>query len=85
MPVMKLSDFITSDEQEMKQAVLHKGILVAKRRISDCLVFLFQIDDYYVETYCSLENKKVIEYRAFSNLHALDPYLELIEIDKLLD
>lgn len=84
MPVMKLSDFITSDEQQMKQAVLHDGILIAKRRISDCLVFLFQIDDYYVETYCSLENKKVVEYRAFSNLHALDPYLELIEIDKLL-
>ncbi len=81
---MRLSEFITSGEEEKKQAVLHTGVLVAKRKINDGLVFLFQIDDYYVETYCNLRQKQVLEYRAFRNLHALDPYLSEIKIDSLL-
>jgi len=81
---MRLSEFITSGEEEKKQAVLHTGVLVAKRKITDGLVFLFQIDDYYVETYCNLRHKQVMEYRAFSNMHGLDPYLDSIEIGGLL-
>ena len=68
----------------MKSVVLHDGVLVAKRKISDGLVFLFQVNDFYVETYCSLEQKRVLEYRAFCNLHALDPYLENIVLDDLI-
>jgi hypothetical protein len=80
---MKLSQFILSEEAEMKAAVLHQGVLVAKRNIGDGLVFLFQMEDYYVETYCSLETKSVLEYRAFRNINMLDPYLEAIPVDDL--
>jgi hypothetical protein len=82
---MKLSEFILSDEAKMKTTVLHEGVLVAKRRNADCLVFLFQMDDYYVETYCDMNSKAVCEYRAFQNVNALKPYLETIEIEDLLD
>jgi hypothetical protein len=81
---MKLSEFILAEETEMKSAVLHQGILVAKRNIRDGLVFLFQMDDFYVETYCSLKTKSVLEYRAFKNINTLDPYLDAIPIDELL-
>jgi hypothetical protein len=81
---MKLSEFILAEEAEMRSAVLHEGVLVAKRNITDGLVFLFQMDDYYVETYCNLKNKAVCEYRAFLNINSLDPYLEAIPIDDLL-
>jgi hypothetical protein len=81
---MKLSEFILAEETEMKSAVLHHGILVAKRNIRDGLVFLFQMDDYYVETYCSLKTKSVLEYRAFKNTNTLDPYLNAIPIEDLL-
>ena len=85
MNVMQLSDFILLDEAQMKIAVLHEGVLIAKRRSSDCLVFLFQMDDdYYVETYCNMQNKAVIEYRVFRNINALNPYLETIAIEQLL-
>ncbi len=82
---MQLSDFILLDEAQMKTTVLHEGVLVAKRRNSDCLVFLFQMDDYYVETYCNMQNKAVNEYRVFRNINALNPYLETIAIDQLLN
>lgn len=81
---MKFSEFILSDEATMKSAVLHEGVLVAKRRNADCLVFLFQMEGFYVETYCNMANKAVCEYRAFRNINSLNPYLEGIAIDDLL-
>jgi hypothetical protein len=81
---MTISEFIVLDEPAMKATVLHQGILVAKRRSKEHLVFLFQMDDYYVETYFTLRDKAATEYRAFNNLTCLEPYLESIAIDELL-
>jgi hypothetical protein len=81
---MKLSEFILLDEADMKATVLHEGVLVAKRHNDDALVFLFQMDDYYVETFCNLSDKMVSEYRVFKDVNTLSPYLETIRIDDLL-
>lgn len=67
----------------MKHAVLHEGVLVAKRKITDGLVFLFQLEDFYVETYCSVAQKRVLEYRVFKNLQGLEPYLEQLDIPEI--
>jgi len=48
------------------------------------MVFLFQLPDFYVETFCCLETKEIREYRAFHTANHLTPYLDAIEIDKLL-
>lgn len=82
---MKLSDFILLTEDEKKMTVLHQGVLVAKRTNYDFMVFLFQMDNYYVETYCNPQNKAIEEYRVFDNITLLNPYLETIPIDSLLN
>ena len=82
---MKLSEFIVSDEAMMKSTVLHQGVLVAKRKTFEHLVFLFQMDGYYVETWCNMTNKSVDEYRAFQNINLLSPYLEGLDIDDLVN
>lgn len=82
---MKLSDFILMNEKQKKNAVLHQGILLAKRFNSDCLVFLFQLDHYYVEVFCNRDNKEVEEFRMFDDTDPLAPYLETISIDALLN
>ena len=82
---MKLSDFILMNEKQKKNAVLHQGILLAKRLNSDCLVFLFQLDHYYVEVFCNRDNKEVEEFRMFDDTDPLQPYLETISIDALLN
>ena len=82
---MKLSDFILLNEDEKKMTVLHQGVLVAKRKSFDSLVFLFHLGNYYVEAYCNPENKAVEEYRVFDNIKLLNPYLETIPIDTLLN
>ena len=82
---MKLSDFIVLNEEEKKLAVLHEGVLIAKRNYFDYMVFHFQLDSYYVETYCSITNMTIEEYRIFENTKPLSPYLEAIQIDDLLN
>lgn len=82
---MKLSDFILLNEEEKKLTVLHDGILVAKRNVSKCIVFLFQLDGYYIETFCNRQNKAVEEFRVFDSPKYLTPYLESISLADLLN
>lgn len=82
---MKLSDFIMLNEEEKKLTVLHQGILVAKRNNSNLIVFLFQLEGYYVETYCNRENKAIEEFRIFDDTRLLNPYLETISINDLIN
>ena len=82
---MRLSEFILLSEEEKKFIVLHEGILIAKRSRAPYLVFLFQMDGYYVESYCNVETKGIEEYRVFQNPVLLAPYLEQIAIDDLLE
>lgn len=83
---MKLSDFILLNVEEKKIIVLHEGVLVAKRNSLNRLVFLFQLDDFYVESHCHLENKTIEEYVIFKDINTLHPsYLASISLDGLLN
>ena len=82
---MKLSEFILLDKVEKQHTVLHKGVLVAKRRHQTGIVFLFQLNQYYVETWCSTSNRSVMEYRVFNSTAMLEPYLNEIPIPDLLN
>lgn len=82
---MRLSEFILLSENEKKSAVLHQGVLVAKKNTPDSMVFLFQLADYYVEAYCNPANKAIEEYWMFASIEVLKPYWEDISLDDLLN
>jgi hypothetical protein len=82
---MRLSEFILLNEDEKKSAVLHQGVLLAKRSNFDSMVFLFQLGSYYVEAYCNPSNKAIEEYIMFDNTDVLKPYLDGIPLDNLLN
>jgi hypothetical protein len=82
---MKLSEFILLGEAEKQHTVLHRGVLVAKRTEETSLIFLFQLGGYYVETWCSVANRSVTEYRMFDGTAPLEPYLEEISLRHLLN
>ncbi|HEX6193755.1 MAG TPA: hypothetical protein VFZ42_15375 [Chitinophagaceae bacterium] len=82
---MKLSEFIALTEDQKRSTVLTQGVAIAKRDLDDQQVFLFQLPEYYVETFCCYESKEILEYRVFQNTKPLAPYLEAIEIDHLLN
>lgn len=81
---MRLSDFIVQNEEGKKVAVLHKGVLIGKMKHPGSIIFLFQLDNFYVETFCDTKTKEVTEYRAFVHTILLHPYLESISIESLL-
>lgn len=81
---MKLSDFILLKEDEKRIVVLHDGVLVAKRTCEGCCVFLFGLSNFYVEVYCRLSDKAVREYRLYTEVDQLTPYLDSMAIDGLL-
>jgi hypothetical protein len=80
---MKLSDFTMLNGEEKKLVVLHEGVLIGKRKRPGLIVFLFQLNNFYVETFCDTKTKDVIEYRVFAHTKLLQPYLEAITIDDL--
>jgi hypothetical protein len=82
---MRLSDFVLLDHEEKKLAVLHQGVLIGKRKNQLSMIFLFQIESFYVETFCNLENKGIQEFRIFDHTKLLQPYLESIKLDDLLN
>ena len=81
---MKLSTFILLNEDQKQNVLLHDGMLIAKRTDPEHLIFLFQLDSYYVEVYGNLSNKKVMEYKAFTKTDQLSPYLETIDIASII-
>jgi len=81
---MKLSDFILLEAEEKKRAVLHSGVLVGKRTQGSSMVFLFQLPNYYIETYWDVESRAIEEFRAFESVAALSPYLESISLRGLI-
>jgi len=82
---MKLSEFIALPEDHKRFTVMTHGVAIAKRYLSDQLVFLFQLPEYYVEAYCCCKSKDIMEYRVFQNTKQLAPYLDAIQIDDLLN
>jgi hypothetical protein len=80
---MKLSEFIILSKEEKRSNVLTVGIPLAKRRVFENMVFLFQLPEFYVETYCSIKTKEIEEFRVFQNPGFLEPYLKEINIDRL--
>ena len=82
---MKLSDFILLNKEEKTLTVLHQGILVGKRANPQNQIFLFQLEGYYVETFCNLKDRSVEEFRVFGDTKFLTPYLEKISITDLLN
>ena len=85
MLTMRLSEFILLNEHEKKSAVLHSGVLLAKRSSFESMVFLFQLGSYYVEAYFNPANKAIEEYWMFYNIDFLSPYLDAIPLDNLLN
>ena len=81
---MKLSEFIVLPKEEKRSTVLQLGVTLAKWESRKDMVFLFQLPNFYVETYCCQESKEIREYRAFYNVEHLTPYLDAIPIDNLL-
>jgi hypothetical protein len=81
---MKLSDFVMLSSEDKKLAVLHLGVLIGKQRKRSAIAFLFQLENFYVETWFNCHDQSLREYLVFEHTRPLAPYLEKISLDELL-
>jgi hypothetical protein len=82
---MKLSEFILLNEEDKKCAVMNNAVALAQRSYPDVIIFLFQMDHYYIEAYCNQADKSIEEYRVLPDTNAISHYLEAISLDDLLN
>jgi hypothetical protein len=82
---MKLSEFILLNEAEKKYAIMKHAAPLAQRTYSDMVIFLFQLENFYVEAYCNPTDKSIEKYCILPDTNAIYHYLEAIPIDELLN
>jgi hypothetical protein len=82
---MKLSEFILLNEGDKRCTVMNNAVALAQRIYPDVIIFLFQLDNYYVEAYCNKANKAIEEYRVLPDTNAISHYLEAIPINDLIN
>jgi hypothetical protein len=82
---MKLSEFILLNEEEKKCAVMTHAVALAQRICPDIIIFLFQLDSFYIEAYCNKASKAIEEYRVLPDANSISHYLDAIPIDDLLN
>lgn len=80
---MTLHDFKALDDFQKATALVDEGVLIGKRDLLFYLVFLYQVEGFYVEVLYNIKSKKVHKFRAFENTELLDPYLSKIDISEL--
>ena len=81
---MTLSAFIELSGAQKRSTVLRQGAPLAQWSNARYNVFLFQLSQFYVETYCCKKSKDIHEFRAIPGPEQLSYYLDNISIDSLL-
>jgi hypothetical protein len=82
---MLLSDFILLTPEEKMVILLHDGSLVAHRRTPKCVVYLFQMDQFYAEACWPNDSDDVAEFHCFMGTGPLAPYLEAISLAGIIE
>jgi hypothetical protein len=77
---MKVQEFRSLDETEKAVALINNGVLVGKRTMQSFLIFLYQLDNFYVEILYNKQTNFVYKFKAFENTELLEPYISRIDL-----
>jgi hypothetical protein len=69
---------------DQRKLLLDHGAYLGHRRETPWSVLLYQIADFYVEVFFSVDSLHIHDIDAFEDLDRLDPYLERISLEGLL-
>jgi len=81
---MRLKDFKYQDKETKKQLLLKYGVYLMNRPDGAFILYLFQIDSFYVEVYFDKEEEEIGYIRTFADIEQLAPYLQAIDISEVL-
>lgn len=81
---MTLDEFTHLNERRQAQTLLERGTFLAERLYKNFSIFLYQLDNFYVEVYHNLRFDVMQGMRCFEDDETLQPYLESIDISELV-
>ena len=80
---MTLDEFTSLDETLQAEALIDRGVFLAERMYKNFSIFLYQLDDFYVEIYHNLKYNVMQGMRSFREEEDLEPFLENIDISSI--
>ena len=80
---MTSAEFSLLPETIQTEILLEKGVFIAERLYKNFIIFLYQVDQFYVELYHNLRFNVIQGMRSFEDQEALDPFLQEIDISCL--
>jgi len=81
---MKQHDFTTFEELEQAETAWKKGTLLAKRTENFHTMWLYLLDDHYVEITYHTHFNVLLQINSFKDTEQLEPYLAEIDLSALL-
>lgn len=81
---MTLDEFTLLNDARQAKALLEHGIFLTERLYKNFSIFLYQLDNFYVEVYHNLRYDIMQGMRCFEDDETLQPYLESIDISCLV-
>jgi len=80
---MTLDEFSLLDDTHQAEVLIEKGVFLAERMYKNFSIFLYGVEDFYVEIYHNLKYNVMQGMRSFRAEEDLDPFLESIDISSL--
>jgi hypothetical protein len=80
---MKLLDFNHVPFEEKCELVAVEGRFLSYRYVENMKIYLYAVNDFFIEISFSPYHHKIISVDAFNNMDLLDPYLEFVDIDDI--
>ena len=81
---MTMFDFQLLSESEKIEALYQRGVYIAKRRVDESVILLYQLEGFYIEIFYRKYRIHIKHIHCFSSTSLLDPYLEQIDVENLV-
>lgn len=80
---MDILVFNNQTYEDRCESIATEGAYLAFRYVENMKIYLYALDNYYVEVSFSPYHHKIVSLEAFQDVSMLGPYLEFINIDQL--
>lgn len=81
--MITLEDFKFASFERKCDVVTTSSNYLTMRKLADCKIYLYHVDDFFIEVYYSPLYKKVLMINAFKNTEGLMPYVESVSLADL--
>ena len=83
--MMTQMDFRLLPQPEQLDVLYNTGVFIGKRKLGSTSVLLYQVEGFYVEVYYKKHRCYASKIHCFRSTEYLDPYLEQIHLEHLVN